>query len=89
MSLNLQQEFAESLVRVDVLINNGSGTDSWSAIWGVLHQLKGDLMILEPSSNLNDITSLIESMRNITMPTDFRVKWVMLRRMIEREVGEN
>jgi hypothetical protein len=87
MSLNLQEEFAESLGRVDDLINDGSVTDSWSAIWGVLHHLKGDLIILEIASNFKAVTSLIESMRNLTMPTDFRVKWAMLRRqMIEHEL---
>jgi hypothetical protein len=85
-SIDLQEDFAESLRRVDGLINDGSGTDSWSAIWCVLHQLKGDLMILEPSSNLNGVTSLIESMRGLSMPTDFPVKWAMLRRMLEHEL---
>jgi hypothetical protein len=35
--------------RIDGLVNESLATDSWSA-WGVLHQLKGDLIILEPCS---------------------------------------
>jgi signal transduction histidine kinase len=31
---------AESLERIDGLVNERSATDSWSATWGVLHQLK-------------------------------------------------
>jgi hypothetical protein len=84
-SIDLQAEFAESLERVDSLVNDSSALGSWSAIWGVLHQLKGDLIIFEPSSNLNAITSSIESMRSPTIPTDFPVKWPRLRKMIEHE----
>jgi hypothetical protein len=91
ISIDLQAEFAVSLKRVDNLVNESSGSaniDSWSAIWGALHQLKGDLIILEPSSNLNAITSLIESMRGSTMPTDFLHKWPRRQKMIENEVRD-
>jgi hypothetical protein len=37
--------------------------------------------------NLSAITSLIESMRGSTMPTDFPGKWLRLRKMIEHEVA--
>jgi hypothetical protein len=88
-SIDLRSEFVRSLERVDSLVNEISANiDSWSAIWGVLHQLKGDLIILEPSSDLNAITSLIESLRGSTMPTDFPCKWPRLRKMIEHEVGK-
>jgi hypothetical protein len=86
-SIDLKAEFVDSLGRVDGLVKESSAPDSWSAIWGVLHQLKGDLIILEPCSNLRDITAWIESMRGSTMPTDFPVKWPRLRKMIEHEVA--
>jgi hypothetical protein len=86
-SIDLLAEFVSSLERVDGLVNENSPTDSWCAIWGVLHQLKGDLIILEPCSNLSDITSWIESLRGSTMPTDFPGKWPRLRKMIEHEVA--
>jgi hypothetical protein len=86
-SIDILAEFLDSLERVDGLVNESSAPDSWSAIWGVLHQLKGDLIILEPCSNLSVITSWIESLRGSTMPTDFAVKWPRLRKMIEHEVA--
>jgi signal transduction histidine kinase len=85
-SIDLNAEFGDSLERIDSLVNKSTDIDSWSAIWGVLHQLKGDLIILEPSSNLNAVTARIESMRGSTMPTDFVGKWPTLRKMIEHEV---
>jgi hypothetical protein len=88
-SIDLQAEFTVSLKRIDSLVSEiSSNVDSWGAIWGVLHQLKGDMIILEPSSNLKAITSSIESMRGSTMPTDFPCKWPRLRKMIEHEVGK-
>jgi hypothetical protein len=89
-SIDFRAEFAESLERVDSLVSassDSSNVDSWCAIWGVLHQLKGDLIILEPSANLRAVTSCIESMRGSTTPTDFPCKWPRLRKMIEHEVG--
>jgi signal transduction histidine kinase len=85
-SIDLFAEFVASLERIDGLVNESSANDSWSAIWGVLHQLKGDLIILEPCSNLSSISSWIESMRGSTIPTDFPGKWPRLRQMIEHEV---
>jgi hypothetical protein len=86
-SIDLLAEFVTSLERVDGLVKEGSAPDSWSAIWGVLHQLKGDLIILEPCSNLSAIVSWIESMRGSTIPTDFSGKWPRLRKMIEHEIA--
>jgi signal transduction histidine kinase len=90
-SMDLQAEFNNSLERLDGIINNESSdsrTDSWSAIWGVLHQLKGDLIILEPCPNLSVVSSWIESMRgSSTMPNDFPGTWPRLRKMIEHEVA--
>lgn len=96
-SIDLQAEFVGSLKRVDGIINESSANESrsdeslanesWPAIWGVLHQLRGDLIILEPCSNLSAVTSWIESMRGSTMPLDFPGKWPSLRKMIEHEVA--
>ena len=44
-----------------------------------LHSLKGDLMVFDESEELQEIIKLIGSMRIISMPEDFAIRWKALR----------
>jgi len=74
---------------VDTLV--GSDEVPWPKLWSSLHNLKGDLMVFEPSRAdagqiLREIIASIGKMKGPNRPGDFAAQWGQIKSLIEKEL---
>jgi hypothetical protein len=74
-------ELLASLNVVESLLERSTSV-TWGALRGALFTLKGDLMVLEDSEEIDRALELIESMRGDDKPKDFGSKWDQVHRII-------
>ena len=60
----------------------------WLHLWSALHSLKGDLMVVEGSNDFEMATILISSMRGKKTPSEFPVKWALIRELVMKAVEQ-
>ena len=78
-----KDDLLQSLAQVEKLLHGKSLDDiPWSFVWGALHSLKGDLMVVSGSGDLEMATILISSMRGDRAPREFTSKWVLIRELV-------
>ena len=82
-----KKDIIQSLGNVDLLLlGGGTRNVPWSRLWGALHGIKGDLMVMDEEYNLQPAIDLIESMRGESLPLDFSTKWDQVHYAITRAI---
>lgn len=85
-----REDLLFSLGAVDRLVHeNEMDEKEWSHIWGSLHALKGDLMVIEESPLVDEALALIGTMKGDSMPEDFASQWTKVREVVLKAVSRS
>lgn len=77
-----RQELRLVLQRIDGILGKSTHELKWSELWSALHSLKGDIMTMGSTDEIDDIVSSIASMRGPSIPPGFEQSWESTRRKI-------
>jgi len=82
----LKEELLESVSQVSKLLDSDQQKVSWPRLWSALHSLKGDLMVVENSKDLELAIMLIASMKGLNEPPELHSKWTVIRELVMKAI---
>lgn len=80
---SMEQEVQRLVEGVVNVMDKALATDTveahWPSLWSTLHSLKGDLMVLDMSSDLVSVVDMITDLRGDKRPLDLPPKWEQIK----------